>query len=148
MANIKCLSRRNWLKLSLCAAGISASGSSLAWLYRDRIKTLQADDVESFLRGNFDYLRLNVSSEEFAKFHEGYNEFHGKIPRPIWHRARGGDERVLKDALDNLAVTFLLSTSFFLNRADETKEVRYVTFYSPYVTPCYDPVGIGNRTPQ
>lgn len=139
------LSRRNWLKLSLCAAGVSASGSALAWHHRDRIKTLQADDVESFLRDNFSYLRLNISSDEFAKFHSGYEELHGKVPRRWWYLSRGGDEETLRETLDKLSITFLLSTNFFVNGADEAMEVRYQTLYSPYGAPCYNPVGIGNR---
>lgn len=34
---------------------------------------------------------------------------------------------------------FLASTDFFQNGADETRPLRYVTYYDPYVSPCYNP---------
>ncbi|MBW2293445.1 MAG: hypothetical protein JRG89_02590 [Deltaproteobacteria bacterium] len=34
---------------------------------------------------------------------------------------------------------FLASTDFFQNGADEARPLRYVAFYDPYVTPCYNP---------
>src|SRR5690606_33907622 len=37
---------------------------------------------------------------------------------------------------------FLLSTDFFQNGADETRTLRYVAFFDPYVTPCLTPLAI------
>ena len=34
---------------------------------------------------------------------------------------------------------FLASTDFFQHNADENRPLRYVTFYDPYVSPCYSP---------
>ncbi len=36
---------------------------------------------------------------------------------------------------------FLASTDFFQNGADETRPLRYVTYYDPYVSTCYNPFG-------
>jgi hypothetical protein len=35
---------------------------------------------------------------------------------------------------------YLLSTDFFRNGADESRRVRYLSFYHPYVTICYNPL--------
>jgi hypothetical protein len=34
---------------------------------------------------------------------------------------------------------FLASTDFFQNGADESRELRYVRFFDPYASPCYNP---------
>ena len=34
---------------------------------------------------------------------------------------------------------FLASTDFFQNGADESRPLRYVTYYDPYVSNCYNP---------
>ena len=34
---------------------------------------------------------------------------------------------------------FLLSTDFFLNKMDESKEVNYLVLYEPYKRPCVNP---------
>jgi hypothetical protein len=35
--------------------------------------------------------------------------------------------------------TFLLSTDYYRNGADPKRPVHYVTFYDPYVSPCWNP---------
>lgn len=35
---------------------------------------------------------------------------------------------------------FLLSTDFFPNGADETRPIRYVQLYDPYIGVCYNPM--------
>ncbi len=35
---------------------------------------------------------------------------------------------------------FLLSTDFFPNGADESRPVRFLAFYDPRVSPCYNPL--------
>lgn len=42
-------------------------------------------------------------------------------------------------AQSNVSSQFLLSTDFFLNGADESKIVRYMALYDPYVSPCWNP---------
>jgi hypothetical protein len=38
-----------------------------------------------------------------------------------------------------LAHRYLLSTDFFVNKADESRPIGYRSFYDPYVHPCYAP---------
>lgn len=37
---------------------------------------------------------------------------------------------------------FLASTDFFQNGADESRPLRYVSYYDPYVSTCYNPFSI------
>jgi hypothetical protein len=39
---------------------------------------------------------------------------------------------------DNLAATYLLSSDFFLNKADQSQVVRYLNYYDP-IRPCGNP---------
>lgn len=40
---------------------------------------------------------------------------------------------------DNVVTKYLLSTDFFLNGADESRNVRYLSFYEPHRAPCRNP---------
>jgi hypothetical protein len=40
---------------------------------------------------------------------------------------------------DNVVTQYLLSTDFFLHEADESREVKYLSFYEPHLTPCRNP---------
>jgi hypothetical protein len=40
---------------------------------------------------------------------------------------------------DNIVTEYLLSTDFFFHDADESREVRYLSFYEPRLAPCRNP---------
>jgi hypothetical protein len=40
---------------------------------------------------------------------------------------------------DNVVSNFLLSTDFFLHGGDESREVKYLSFYDPLAAPCRNP---------
>jgi hypothetical protein len=40
---------------------------------------------------------------------------------------------------DNVVTQYLLSTDFFFHDADESREVRYLSFYEPHLAPCRNP---------
>ena len=40
---------------------------------------------------------------------------------------------------DNVVTKYLLSTDFFFHDADESREVRYLSFYEPQLAPCRNP---------
>jgi hypothetical protein len=46
------------------------------------------------------------------------------------------------EAIEPIASRFLLSTDFFQNGADESRPLRYVTYYDPYRSPCYNPLRV------
>ncbi|MDP6977789.1 MAG: hypothetical protein QF570_04190 [Myxococcota bacterium] len=41
---------------------------------------------------------------------------------------------------------FLASTDFFQNGADESRALTYVSYYDPYVSPCYNPFAPAQAT--
>jgi hypothetical protein len=45
-----------------------------------------------------------------------------------------------REEIDAIAARFLLSTDFFQNGADEDRPLRYVAYYDPYRSPCYNPL--------
>lgn len=40
---------------------------------------------------------------------------------------------------DNVVTKYLLSTDFFLRGGDESREVKYLSFYEPQLAPCRNP---------
>jgi len=40
---------------------------------------------------------------------------------------------------DNVVTRYLLSTDFFIHSADESREVKYLSFYEPHTAPCRNP---------
>jgi len=40
---------------------------------------------------------------------------------------------------DNVVTKYLLSTDFFLKGADESRTVKYLSFYEPHLAPCRNP---------
>jgi hypothetical protein len=41
---------------------------------------------------------------------------------------------------DNVVTKFLLSTDFFMNGADESRRIAYLSFYEPHTAPCRNPL--------
>ena len=139
------ISRRTFIKTGMAgAAGLAVSGS-LGFLYRDEIGVVQANEIVGFIRGNFEYLKLDVSDEDIEGFYKEYREWYKPVVRDHWQRVikRRGPEVFVED-MDDVATVFLMSTDFFINGADEAKPVRYVRLYAPYKNSCWDPVGVMN----
>jgi hypothetical protein len=137
------MTRRTWLKWAATATAVAFASGGLAWLNRDRLKWLQTADVERRLRAHFDYLQLEISSDEMRRFATEYATHYGRT-------ARGGLYRYIKrlpaahydEQWDDLATTFLLSTDFFLHAGNESLPVHYVTLFHPYASPCWNPISL------
>ncbi|HXG46492.1 MAG TPA: hypothetical protein VNO52_02625 [Methylomirabilota bacterium] len=84
-----------------------------------------ADDrrVARALRAAF--LHLDIEPEAVDRFIADYRRVYG-LPF----------ELPLDDSIKRI---FLLSTDFIQHDADESRRLRYVTIYSPYDNPCYNP---------
>ncbi len=143
------ISRRTFLKTGLVGAAGFAMSGSLGYFYRDEIGHVQETEIAKFIRGNFAYLKLDVRDEEIETFYKEYREWYKPVVRDHWQRIikkRGPD--VFVEDMDEVATTFLLSTDFFINGADETRPVKYVRLYAPYKNPCWDPVAVMNVAAQ
>ena len=77
------------------------------------------------LREHFDY--LDIDDETLRRF---ANDFElQREPLAPGTELSGSDH-----------TRFLMSTDFFQNGADESRPLRYVAYYDPYVSPCYNPL--------
>ncbi len=80
------------------------------------------------LREHFSYLILEDELLE-AYLVDLERRFDGRDPRRIL-----GAHKV--------HTLLLMSTDFFLTGADETRPLRYVALYGPYISPCFNPLAI------
>lgn len=128
------ISRRRWLLGA--ALGLGALGLARYVLW-DKLGSLQPKELAAFLRKEFSYLKLEDDApERFARVFVQ----HDRIGRGLLTRLRGGDMTWQQAELTSMGHRFLLSTDFFLNGADENRPVRFVAYYDPYITPCWNPV--------
>lgn len=103
--------------------------------------------VVAILERRLGHLRVDSSSfETFASAYvEHKHEVQGKLKKlsvisgpyqystaydlvPMGHALRRME--------DNVVGRYLMSTDFFEHGADESREIRYVAFYDPALTPC------------
>ncbi|HXT68224.1 MAG TPA: hypothetical protein VN700_00605 [Vicinamibacterales bacterium] len=77
------------------------------------------------LRHHFSYLKLSSTVvEQYLTDHQKYWTLPGRFE--LWPEIA--------------YARFLMSTTFFRNDADETRQVDYVGFYEPQLTPCNNPL--------
>ncbi len=74
------------------------------------------------LRRHFHY--LEIDDAVFAAFARDLTKHQG-----LWHPKKSPPP----------FSRFLASTDFFQNGADESRALGYVSYYDPYVSPCYNP---------
>jgi len=74
------------------------------------------------LASHFDY--LDIAPDVFDQFSREFERAYG-----IWRPEQANRPHA----------RFLASTDFFQNGGDETRPLRYVRFYDPYLSPCYNP---------
>ena len=111
--------------------------------------------ITSILRRRLSYLKLDPDGlKAFAK-DQADAAVHKKIPS--WNRLRyhyltavapspsfkryyrSNENRSRAESLeDSIVATYLLSSDFFLNHADESRVVNYVAYYDP-MRPCQNP---------
>lgn len=136
------ITRRTLLKSGVVGAAVVGAAGTAAYLSYDKIRLLQPSELVSYLKSNFDYLTFNIDDAQFTAFANEYLEYYREVPRETWYVLRGGDEEKHKNVMDDFAMTFLMSTDFFKNGADESKPVNYVMFYHPYRSPCWNPLSM------
>ena len=139
------INRRTFIKASLVSFFLLAIFVGASWINRDRLAFVQARGIAKFLRQNFHYLDLKVTDHDIEQFYTAYKIHYRKLIRFKWERLlKGRSREYFESRLDHVATTFLMSTDFFLNGADETKPVRYVRLYHSYASPCWQPVSAAN----
>jgi hypothetical protein len=128
------LDRRRFLRGSLVAAITACAGlgvaavvpawrSKLRWMAQRMLELPQGHARR--LASRLHYLKFERADLE--RFIADWERYVGPLSR--WH--------ALPPELDT---RLLLSSDFFQNGADESKPVRYVAFYDPYVSTCSNPL--------
>ena len=136
------ITRRKAIALGVAGTGAAALAAGTGWVARDTIKAMPKADALAYLKSEFEYLQLDMKDEQFQSFIDDYYEHYRRVPRKLYRRIRSGDPDDWQRYGDHLCSIFLCSTNFFLNDADESKPVRYVRFYHPYVSPCWNPFSL------
>ena len=126
----------------LLALGAAGSGATGAWALRtygvdgtrerlgqipERIRTATLS-VEQRVRSHFDYLIL--PEDDLRAYADAHRE---QFDPGDWD--------------DMFYQRFLLSTDFFPD-ADESRPVRFVRYYDPYVSPCWNPLAVPGPEPD
>jgi hypothetical protein len=126
------ITRRKFVQVAAWSGAAVAAGS---WTWRDLLGSLFARGTarlsalvhspEEQLRGHFPYLDLEPAGvARFLSDYERYeSRFVARSPLPV-----------------DVYTRYLLSTDFFQHGADESRQIQYVGFYDPYVTPCLNPL--------
>lgn len=120
--------RRRFL-VRAAAALVGAAGLAALALWgfrRPRGGAPDADPLASALRRQF--ADFGIGDELIARFASDHARYAGAALRYD-----------VPDRVDPLGA-FLLSTDFFQNGADASRPLRYVRYYDPYVSPCYNPL--------
>ena len=127
--------RRRFLWLTGAGAAVAAGAAGMSYWVRDRGEQSAVEDDEPVEP-------LSETGERLAA------ELHRRLPMlqlpeatvARWvnrHEAARGPWR--RDKVRNKELqTFLLSTDFF-PAADESKPLKFVTYYDPYLSVCYNP---------
>lgn len=122
--------------LGVAALGPRAAASHIADAVRRKLPFLKLEEagLQAFARDQVDALLAKRPTWNRLKYH--YLSMFGK---QFTRYNRSNDTRTRTQRMeDNFASTYLLSSDFFLNRADESRIVKYLGFYDP-LHPCGNP---------
>jgi len=140
------MTRRVFIGLSLATLATLITGSFQFFNTKKRFHSY-IQNLWPWL--NFDPGAIDQFIDDYYK-NEGYRKYEGKrltgqnklslilifetIPvfHNIWQDLR-------TEFRENLASQVLLSTDFFQNGMDENKTIKYVLYYDPYISFCYNP---------
>lgn len=131
------MQRRNFLKLAgLGGAGLIAIPSLGAY-------TISVEDATAgILFNQYDYLKLDPNGvKQFVT--DYYKSAHAdttwlrQLKTKICYLTKLDSEQ--SGTVESIMQLYLLSSDFFQNRMDESKEVKYIAIYNPHRTPCANP---------
>jgi len=110
-----------------------------------------SDIVVTLVRKKLDYLQIDEAGlEQFAIDFAGTRapmfalrlSWMGMFS-PLYAHTNVLDSTNAVDVFgEEVAKLFLLSSDFFWNGSDITREVKYIKFYNPYTRPCANPFAI------
>ncbi len=137
--------RRNFIKLSIAAtalAPVAYLGYQAMLPFQKTIQNIlikdlaglkvKSEDIDKFAAQAAQENPWGFSGSK-VKFISFYNSIHNQwLPLPFKYKY----EQYRADIVGR----FLLSTDFFINKMNESKDITYIgIIYSPYKTPCSNP---------
>lgn len=131
------MNRRKFLKIT----GLSGA-AILAVPGIGYITTSVQDAAVGIIKNELHYLHLEEAGIEqfvadYYRNHYINQNFSAKLKIRSYYYFHVKPEKsyMVQELVDN----YLLSTDFFLNKMDESREVKYVGLYHPYQRPCAHP---------
>lgn len=131
--------------LGVIGFGRRAAQSKIASLVRQRLSFLKLEEegVQAFAHDHVSMLLAKRPTWTRLKYHA--ITLFSKPPAAPWNTST--DKRTRSERMaDNLSSTYLLSSDFFLNKADPSQVVRYMGYYdvlhpcgNPFARPAVDP---------
>ena len=123
--------------LGVVGFGRSAAQSKIASLVRQRLSFLKLDEagLQAFAHDHVTMLLAKRPTWTRMKYH--VITLFSKPSTAPWNTST--DKRTRSERMaDNLSSTYLLSSDFFLNKADQSQVVGYVSYYDA-LRPCGNP---------
>lgn len=126
------MKRRKFLTL----AGIGSAFMAVASL---KFFTTSFDNAAvALIKGELEFLKLDPEGViKFVQEHAKNKNRSYKLTLKGYHFLGVSSSKSGK--IHQLVSNYLLSTDFFLHKMDETRVVKYVGFYDPYIRPCTHP---------
>jgi hypothetical protein len=131
--------------LGVVGFGRGAAQGKIVSLVRRRLSFLQLDEagLQAFAHDQVGALLAKRPTWSRMKYHV-LSVF--SKPSARWNTS--SDKRTRSERIaDNMASTYLLSSDFFLNKADQSRVVHYIALYDP-VRPCGNPFARPPADPQ
>jgi hypothetical protein len=140
------MNRRRFLFGGLLAVGVAGLGiigfgpsgaeAYIVRVVRQRLSFLKLDEagLHAFAKAQVDTLLAKRPTWNRMKYH-----FMSIFTKKFSHYDYSNDKRSRRERIaDGFAQTYLLSSDFFRNKADESQVVHYVVFFDPMI-PCQNP---------
>lgn len=126
------MKRRKFLTI----AGIGALVTAIA---SGRFLSMPFEDsAASIVRKQLDYLKLDEEGlNRFAKEYSIAKDRKYKLTLKGYNLL--GIDASQSGKIHQMVTTYLLSTDFFANGMDESRTIKYLAMYDPYLRPCAHP---------
>jgi hypothetical protein len=125
--------RWSFLALTVGGATVAAAAGGVSWWVKHRGELEELDPPEPMSETGAVLAQLIVERLDMLEVHEG--AVSRWVNRYEQHHGPWKGKKVGRKDLQN----FLLSTDFF-PEADESKPLRFVAYYDPYISVCYNPL--------
>lgn len=126
-------SRRKFLALTVAGASLAAAAGGVSWWIREKGELEGIEPPEPMSEAGARLAKLIQDKLEMLEIPDG--TVSRWVNRFEQHEGPWVGKKPSRKDLQN----FLLSTDFFPD-ADEDRPLRFVSYYDPYISVCYNPL--------